>query len=109
MLPPCSLVKPFVADQLHNRLENLLEEARLKLSSFVSDLLGLGAGRMLQAVADGETEHLTSRFAAFRILHHIHDFVTTRADKTTGIWPADVMPISYCRSADCSSSVHATV
>jgi transposase len=42
--------------QLHNRLESLLEEARLKLSSFVSDLLGLSARRMLQAVADGETD-----------------------------------------------------
>ncbi|MCP4209227.1 MAG: IS110 family transposase [Shimia sp.] len=42
--------------QLHNRLEALLEEAHLKLSSLVSDLLGLSARRMLQAVADGETE-----------------------------------------------------
>lgn len=42
--------------QLHNRLECLLEEAHLKLSSFVSDLLGLSARRMLQAVAEGETD-----------------------------------------------------
>jgi len=42
--------------QVHNRLEALLEEAHLKLSSLVSDLLGLSARRMLQAVADGETE-----------------------------------------------------
>ncbi len=42
--------------QVHNRLESLLEEAHLKLSSLVSDLLGLSARRMLQAVADGETE-----------------------------------------------------
>jgi transposase len=41
--------------QLQNRLESLLEEAHLKLSSFVSDLLGLSARRMLQALADGET------------------------------------------------------
>ena len=45
--------------QLHNRLESLLEEARLKLSSFVSDLLGLSARRMLQAIADGETNPVT--------------------------------------------------
>jgi transposase len=45
--------------QLHNRLESLLEEARLKLSSFVSDLLGLSARRMLQAVADGATDPVT--------------------------------------------------
>jgi transposase len=41
--------------QLQNRLECLLEEAHLKLSSLVSDLLGSSARRMLQAVADGET------------------------------------------------------
>ena len=41
--------------QLQNRLECLLEEAQIKLSSFVSDLLGLSARRMLQALADGET------------------------------------------------------
>src|SRR6516162_2687130 len=41
--------------QLHNRLECLLEEAHIKLSSLVSDLLGASARRMLQAVAEGET------------------------------------------------------
>jgi len=41
--------------QGQNRLECLLEEAHLKLSSLVSDLLGLSARRMLQALADGET------------------------------------------------------
>ena len=41
--------------QLQNRLECLLEEAHLKLSCLVSDLLGLSARRMLQAVAAGET------------------------------------------------------
>jgi transposase len=42
--------------RLQNRLESLLEEAHIKLSSFVSDLLGLSARRMLQAVADGVTD-----------------------------------------------------
>ena len=42
--------------QLHNRLEGLLEEAHLKLSSLVSDLLGISARRMLHALADGATE-----------------------------------------------------
>src|SRR6266542_2132941 len=42
--------------QLQNRLEALLEEAHLKLSSLVSDLLGLSARRMLKALADGETD-----------------------------------------------------
>jgi len=42
--------------QVQNRLECLLEEAHLKVSSLVSDLLGLSARRMLQAIADGETD-----------------------------------------------------
>jgi transposase len=41
--------------RLQNRLECLLEEAHIKLSSLVSDLLGVSARRMLQALADGET------------------------------------------------------
>jgi transposase len=45
--------------QLQNRLESLLEEAHIKLSSFVSDLLGLSARRMLKALADGETNPAT--------------------------------------------------
>ena len=45
--------------QLHNRLESLLEEAHIKISSLVSDLLGTSARRMLQALADGETSPAT--------------------------------------------------
>ena len=45
--------------QLHNRLESLLEEAHIKLSSLVTDLLGTSARRMLQALADGETDPAT--------------------------------------------------
>ena len=41
--------------QLQNRLESLLEETHIKLSSLVSDLLGVSARRMLKALADGET------------------------------------------------------
>ena len=41
--------------RLHNQLESLLEEAHIKLSSLVSDLLGASARRMLKALADGET------------------------------------------------------
>jgi transposase len=48
--------------QLQNRLEALLEEAHLKLSSFVSDLLGVSARRMLRALADGES-HPTALIA----------------------------------------------
>lgn len=42
--------------QLQNRLEALLEEAHIKVSSVVSDVLGVSARRMLQALADGETD-----------------------------------------------------
>ena len=42
--------------QLQNRLEALLEEAHIKLSSLVSDLLGASARRMLQAIGKGETQ-----------------------------------------------------
>jgi transposase len=42
--------------QLHNRLEALLEQAHLKLSTLVSDLLGVSARRMLCALADGATD-----------------------------------------------------
>jgi transposase len=45
--------------QLQNRLECLLEEAHIKLSSLVSDLLGASARRMLQALVDGETRPAT--------------------------------------------------
>jgi transposase len=41
--------------RLQNHLESLLEEAHIKLSSLVSDLLGVSARRMLKALAEGET------------------------------------------------------
>src|SRR5213595_2419387 len=41
--------------QLQNQVEALLEEAHIKLSSLVSDLLGASARRMLKALAEGET------------------------------------------------------
>jgi len=42
--------------RFHNQLESLLEQAHIKLSSIVSDLLGTSARRMLQAIAEGETD-----------------------------------------------------
>jgi transposase len=39
-----------------NQLESLLEQGHLKLSSMVSDLLGVSARRMLKALAEGETD-----------------------------------------------------
>jgi transposase len=41
--------------RLQNQVESLLEEAHIKLSSLVSDLLGASARRMLKALAEGET------------------------------------------------------
>ncbi len=42
--------------RLVNQLEALLEDAHIKLSSLVSDVVGVSARRMLQALAEGETE-----------------------------------------------------
>ncbi len=42
--------------RLQNQVEALLEEARIKLSSVVSELLGMSGRRILQAMADGETD-----------------------------------------------------
>ena len=42
--------------RFRNQLESLLEQTHIKLSSFVSDLLGLSARRMLKALAEGETD-----------------------------------------------------
>src|SRR4029077_19198190 len=41
--------------RLRNQVECLREEAHIKLSSLVSDLLGASARRMLKALAEGET------------------------------------------------------
>lgn len=42
--------------RLHNQLEGLLEEMRIKLSSVVSDLLGGSGLRILRALAGGESD-----------------------------------------------------
>ena len=48
--------------RIHNQLESLLEDARIKLSGCVSDLLGVSGRRMLAALAGGETD--AARLAA---------------------------------------------
>jgi transposase len=63
----CQLTRNRV--RLQNRMESLLEEAHIKLSSFVSDLLGLSALRMLKALADGETNPAELAALADRKLH----------------------------------------
>jgi transposase len=42
--------------QLQNQIESLLEEGRIKLSSVISDLLGVSGRRILRALADGQTD-----------------------------------------------------
>lgn len=42
--------------RLQNQLEALLEETRIKLSSVVSELLGLSGRRILRALAEGEND-----------------------------------------------------
>lgn len=42
--------------RLHNQLECLLEEMRIKLSSVISDLLGVSGLRILRALASGQTD-----------------------------------------------------
>jgi transposase len=39
-----------------NQLESLLEQAHIKLSSYVSDLLGVSGRRILKALAEGESD-----------------------------------------------------
>lgn len=55
--------------QLQNRLECLLEEAHIKVSSLVTDLLGASARRMLHALADGETNPAAVAALGSRRLH----------------------------------------
>jgi transposase len=42
--------------RLQNQVEALLEESRIKLSSVISDLLGVSGRRILEAMANGETD-----------------------------------------------------
>src|ERR1700733_10921487 len=42
--------------RIHSQIESLLGDARIKLSSLVSDLLGVSSQRILKALAGGETD-----------------------------------------------------
>src|SRR5215472_2459226 len=55
--------------RLQNQLEGLLEGCHIKLSSLVSDLLGASARRMLNALAEGETNSGALAALADRRLH----------------------------------------
>ena len=73
--------------QLQGRLECLLEEAHIKLSSLVSDLLGLSARRMLQALADGETSPATLATLADRRLQATPDQLCDALGAATDLHP----------------------
>jgi transposase len=73
--------------QLQNRLECLLEEAHIKLSSLVSDLLGASAQRMLQALADGETNPATLAGLASRRLRATPDQLCDALGACTNLHP----------------------
>jgi transposase len=55
--------------RLQNQLEALLEEAHIKLSSLVSDLLGASARRMLKTLAEGEIDPLALAALGDKRLH----------------------------------------
>jgi hypothetical protein len=42
--------------QIQNQIEALLEESQIKLSSVITDLLGITGYRILKALAKGETD-----------------------------------------------------
>ena len=73
--------------QLQNRLEALLEEAHIKLSSLVSDLLGVSARRMLKALADGETDPAALAALADRTLARHAGAVVRRAGGVPDLHP----------------------
>jgi transposase len=73
--------------QTQNRLECLLEEAHLKVSSLVSDLLGASARRMLQAVANGETNPATVAALASQRLHATPDQLVDALGACTALHP----------------------
>jgi transposase len=73
--------------QLQNRLECLLEEAHIKVSSLVSDLLGASARRMLQALADGETNPAALAGLASRRLRATPDQLCDALGACTDLHP----------------------
>jgi len=59
--------------RLNNQLEALLEEMRIKLSSVLSDLLGVSGMRILRALAKGETDAETLAALGDGRLHCSHE------------------------------------
>jgi transposase len=73
--------------QLQNRLECLLEEMHIKLSSFVTDLIGPSARRMLRAIASGETDPGAVAALGSRRLHATPDQLRDALGVCTDLHP----------------------
>ena len=73
--------------QLQNRLECLLEEMHIKLSSLVADLIGPSARRMLRAVASGETDPGAVAGLGSRRLHATPDQLRDALGACTDLHP----------------------
>jgi transposase len=73
--------------QLRNRLECLLEEAHIKVSSLVSDLLGLSGRRLLRAVAKGETDPAAVATLGSPRLHATPDQLSDALDACGDLHP----------------------
>jgi len=73
--------------QLRNRLECLLEEMHVKVSSLVSDLLGLSARRMLRAVGAGATDPATVAALGNPRLHATPDQLRDALGACTDLHP----------------------
>jgi transposase len=72
---------------LRNRLECLLEEMHVKVSSLVSDLLGLSARRMLRAVGSGATDPATVAALGSPRLHATPDQLRDALGACTDLHP----------------------
>jgi transposase len=73
--------------RLQNQLESLLEEAHIKLSSLVSDLLGASAQRMLRMIADGEANPLVLAALADRRLRATQEELCDALDACRDLIP----------------------
>ena len=73
--------------QLQNRLECLLEEMHIKLSSLVADLIGPSARRMLRAIASGETDPSAVAALGSRRLHATPDQLRDALGACTDLHP----------------------
>jgi transposase len=73
--------------QLQNRLECVLEEMHIKLSSLVADLLGPSARRMLRAIANGATDPAAVAALGSRRLHATPDQLRDALGACTDLHP----------------------